>query len=634
MRDLLHDYFDGRLSRRGFFQKLVATGLTASAAHALIQAADLGSVETAAESATRAYLQTGTGADLLAEQVRAAGSRHIFTNPGSMETPFFDALTDRPELQVIVGLHEGIVISMADGYYKTTLQPAFVNVHAAVGTAQASGQLYNAASSALVVTAGMDDITVRNDETGLGAKPGYSQTEINRQFTKLSWEVRTGPSSALAIRRAYKLASTLPCGPVYVAYSTAALTATGVKADIWPREHFLVQARPRPAADQVEALARMLLEAKLPVPTFGDEVWKSGAQAEAVQLCELLGVPGTSAPLGDTFTNFPFDHPQRLQGDAATAFPGHAPDLLVSIGASDSGSVNLDALDTMPRFAAVGIDANKLGRARPFDLAVVGDARETLKATIDAVKSLATRDRLTKIRQERLDYILPAIAAARANRLQAARANFDANPIHPDRLDYELGRATGGNAILVEENFSQSHDFFRFGYRPDDTMRLVAPWSLGWGIGAAIGAKIGAPNRQVVLSIGDGAVMYSSSGFWTMARYEVPVLTVIANNHNYQMVRNGYVRYKGRMAATGHYHGAYLGDPDIDFIKLAESQGVGGIRVTSAADLEAALQRGVRETREGRPFVIDVIVARVGGGAESTWHQKYSVAKQATNSAL
>ena len=548
-----------------------------------------------------------------------------------METGFFDALTDRPELQVIVGLHEGPVIAMADGYHKITLQPAFVNLHTAVGTAQAAGQLYNAYNSALVVTAGMTEITVASDEGGLAPKPGYGQTEICRQFTKLSWEVRTGASGPLSIRRAYKLACTAPFGPVYVAYTTGALTAPDVKADIWPKENFLVQARPRPAVDQVDALARMLLDAKLPVPAFGDQVWTSGAQAEAVQLCELLGLPGMAS--GGAYTTFPVMHPQCLRGNAAAAFPNHAPDLLLSIGGSDSGRVEMDALDTMPKYAAVGVDANKLGRQRPFDLAVVGDVKETLKATIEAVKSLATKDRLAKLSKERLDYILPAIAAAKEKLDKSARETFEASPIHPNRLDYELSQAMDKNGILVEESFTQPHNYFRLGYRPDEITKLTKGGSLGWGVGAAIGAKIGAPDRQVVLSIGDGALMYSASGFWTMARYEVPVLTVIANNHNYQMVRSGFFGYNKRMVATGHYHGMYLGDPDMDFVKIAEGQGVKGIRVTSAADIAGALKQGIRATREGRPFVVEVVVARTGGGAESTWHQKFSVAKLGTSSA-
>jgi thiamine pyrophosphate-dependent acetolactate synthase large subunit-like protein len=375
----------------------------------------------------------------------------------------------------------------------------------------------------------------------------------------------------------------------------------------------------------------MLLDAKLPVPAFGDQVWKSGAQAEAVQLCELLGLPGTDD--GDAYPTFPSMHPQCLQGSAATAFPNHAPDLLIAIGGSDSGRVDINALDTMPKYAAVGVDANALGRQRPFDLAVVGDVKETLKATIEAVKSLATKDRLAKLSKERLDYILPAIAAAKEKQEKSARETFDASPIHPNRLDYELSQAIDKNAIFVEESFTQPSNFLRQGYRPDEVCKLTKGGSLGWGVGAAIGAKIGAPDRQVVLSIGDGALMYSASGFWTMARYEVPVLTVIANNHNYQMVRSGFYGYNKRMVATGHYHGMYLGDPDIDFLKIAEGQGVKGIRVTSAADIAGALKQGIKETREGRPFVVEVVVTRTGGGAESTWHQKFSVAKLGASSA-
>src|SRR5262245_54094426 len=142
MRHLLHDYFDGRLSRRGFLSKLVATGFTAAAARSIVAAADQDVQSGSGDHAPRVV--TGTGGDLLAEQIRAAGTEFIFTNPGSFEVGFFDALTDRPDLQVIVGLHEGIVIPMADGYHKVTRQPAFVNVHPVGGTAQMAGQLYNA----------------------------------------------------------------------------------------------------------------------------------------------------------------------------------------------------------------------------------------------------------------------------------------------------------------------------------------------------------------------------------------------------------------------------------------------------------------------------------------------------------
>jgi len=93
-------------------------------------------------------------------------------------------------------------------------------------------------------------------------------------------------------------------------------------------------------------------------------------------------------------------------------------------------------------------------------------------------------------------------------------------------------------------------------------------------------------------------------------------------------VRNAYAGYKGRMAATGHYMGMYLGDPDIDFVKLGESQGVKGERVTKGSEIESALKRGIAATRDGKPYLVEVVVSRYGAGAESTWHGSFNLASE------
>ncbi len=631
MQNLLKEYFDGHLSRRNFFQRLIATGLTASAAQSMIEAANVDNQE--APDDPTFYNQTGSGGDLLMEQVRAAGTKFIFSNPGSMETAFFDALTDRPDLQLIMGLHEGIVIAMADGYHKVTQKPAFVNIHAAVGTAQAGGQLYNSHfhGSALVVTAGMSDTTIFSDNMGLAPRPGFTQADIPKQFTKISWEVREGASGAAAIRRAYKVASTAPGGPVYVAYSSNGLRER-VSGRIWPGEKFMYDPKPRPAADKVEALSRLLIEAKRPIIRFGDEVWKSGAQADAVELAELLGMAVSSSKRA--FQNFPTSHSQYVAGSFGRnqAYENGRSDLMIQCGARDPGGSSIpDEPITAAggQYVAIGMDTNDMGRTQPLDLAIVADCGETIRSLIDSVKSMATGERLSRIRQERLGVIEPAVLRRTNAVKQAARRNFDHSAIHPDRLDYEIAQAADLNAIIVEENFTGRQNFHNYGYRDNEKLLLTKAGSLGWGVGAAAGAQIAAPGRQVILNIGDGAVMYSSSGFWTMGRYEIPVLTIVWNNKNYQMVRSAYYRYQGRMVDADQFHGAYLGDPDIDFAKLAEAQGVSGERVTSPSDISAALKRGLAATRDGKPYVLDVAVSRMGGGASSTWHHKYSVGESA-----
>lgn len=626
MRTLIRDYYDGRVSRRAFVGRLMATGLTAAAARSVLQAADLGTLEGAA--AAPGTLFRGTGGELLVEQIKAAGTRYIFTNPGSLEVAFFDALIDRPELELVVGLHEGIVIAMADAYHKVSRQPAFVNVHAAVGTAQIAGQMYNAHfdGSGLVVTAGMSDNTVGSDDMVLAPRPGFSQSEINRQFTKIAWDVRTGASTALAARRAYKLAGTVPGGPVYVAFSTGALSES-VEAQVLPREAFLVEARPRAAADQVEAAARRLIEASRPLLLLGDEVFKADAADDAVALAEMLGVPIVTPNL-PAFNYLSATHPlylgTRVGGDRPYPYAG--PDLIVQIGAREMRANQLTPDLTAAPYIAIGLETDMIGRTRGLDLAVVGEVKVTIKDLVDAIGALATKDRIARIRDERRAVVTAATAEARATRLAQARKVFNQTVIHPDQVGYEMEQALEANALLVTENapgLAGKHDFLSYGPGADQKQNIGhGGGSLGWGVGAAVGAKLAAPDRQVVLSIGDGSLMYSAGGFWSMARHSTPVLTVVWNNHNYQTVRNGAYRYNKRMTATGKFPGLYLGDPDIDFVKLAESQGVKGQRVTSAADIGAALRKGTAETRAGQPYLIEFVVSRVGGGADSTWYQK------------
>jgi thiamine pyrophosphate-dependent acetolactate synthase large subunit-like protein len=228
----------------------------------------------------------------------------------------------------------------------------------------------------------------------------------------------------------------------------------------------------------------------------------------------------------------------------------------------------------------------------------------------------------------------PQIAIHRANIEEMAKQTYGRSPMHPYELAALIDQGIDGDAITVNESlshdFSMSHNTLqRFG--GNEKRRITSGgYSLGWGIGGAIGAKIAEPDRQVVLNIGDGSVMYSASGFWTMARYSIPVLTIVWNNRNYQTVRHGFSRFDGKMAETGHYAGMYLGDPNIDYPMLAKSQGVDGERAETSAEFVAALKRGVAATRAGEPYLIEVMVSRIGGGSESTWYQAFNLAETRT----
>ncbi|UCC38349.1 MAG: thiamine pyrophosphate-binding protein [Candidatus Aminicenantes bacterium] len=629
MRSIITGYLNNTISRRGFIKNMLASGFTVASTSSVMKSLE-GLKEENSFSKAEYRTVIGSGGDLLVQQIKEAGIKYVFTNTGSFEVGFFDALINEPGLQLILGLHEGIVISMADGYHRITKEPAFVNVHVIAGTAQMAGQLFNAHKdgSSLIVSAGLLDNEVFSDDIILGPSPGFDQKEINRQFTKISWEVKNPKSIPAFTRRAFKVAMTQPGGPVYIAYTNYAMEAQNMRGKVVPKTNFMIPSDVKGAPELIEKTAKLLIEAKNPVIIYGDEVWKSGAQDKAVEMAELLTLPVASSR--EAFRNFPAQHPLYVgRYSPGRTMLGKNVDLVISFGTKDFGDRSVTPVTNQTRFIKCGINTSHIGRNYPFDLAVVGNVKEILSDLIDYINGSLTKGRISSIKSSRLSEIKAFTENTKARSLEHAKLNFKKSPIHPDRLGYEMSRALDNNAIIVSENFGGSYQFFNFGLKEDETMWMFnTGYSLGWGVGAAIGAKLGRPDRQVVSSIGDGSVMYSASGFWTQARYGIPVLTIVWNNKNYQTVRRSFARYKGKMTETGQYAGVYLGDPDIDFVKLAESQGVEGEKVTSPGDIESALKRGIQKTKDGRPYLIDVLVARIGPGSESTWHQKFNLAEK------
>jgi len=636
MRELVSRFLNHGISRRDFVRNLSALGFTASATAAILEPLEAmesstGDIAPAAETTA-----TGSGGELFVAQARAAGVEYLFTNPGSFEVGFFDAIVDDSQIQLIEGLHEGVVISMADGYHKVRGKPAFVNVHSIAGTAQMAGQLYNSSrdGSAIVVTAGLNDNEVWSDDYVLAPRPGFDQKEINRQFTKISWEARQPASLPLMLRRAFKVATTDPGGPVYLAAAHYALEQKNVTASILPADRFLIRTRVHADPTAIEQAARLLIDAQFPILIAGDEVWKSGAQQELLSLAEHLAIPAVrpgGVTFANAFQNFPTTHAFYL--GTAQEFQAefrHVPDVIFFVGARDVGDRVVPASPEVPataRIVRLGMDTMSFSRNYPTDVALISDVKAGLADLLASLDSLITKERRSAITTQRADEIRRLSAASRAVVEKQISVNFGQSPIHPDELCKTMADTLDKNAIIVSENLTGKFDSFRFGFREDEQMHLGnSGSSLGWGIGAAIGAKLAAPDRQVVCSIGDGSVMYSASGFWTQARYRIPILTVVWNNHNYQTVRHAYHEYGGRMVKYGKYAGMYLGDPDIDFVKLAESQGVTGERVASGSDLRAALNRGIAATRDGKPYLVEVLISRYGGGAESTWHETFNLA--------
>jgi thiamine pyrophosphate-dependent acetolactate synthase large subunit-like protein len=266
-----------------------------------------------------------------------------------------------------------------------------------------------------------------------------------------------------------------------------------------------------------------------------------------------------------------------------------------------------------------------MGRHYPLDVAVQCELRETLRGLTDALTRVHPSERVASWARQRAK-VRSYAARLIAREEDLVREHANDPLVHPSVLEAHLADVLPRNTVMVQESSTARTTLLPFGH---DAMAWTRSGggSLGFGVGAAIGAKIAVGReRPVVLHLGDGALTYSAAGFWTMARYNTAILTIVSNNESYQIVRHNWAKDMpdSKMVRDGKYPGLYLGAPATDYVGLARSQGVDGEAVTTLKELEPALRRGMEKiTRENRPYLIDVSVAREGVGADSIWHQDW-----------
>jgi thiamine pyrophosphate-dependent acetolactate synthase large subunit-like protein len=301
---------------------------------------------------------------------------------------------------------------------------------------------------------------------------------------------------------------------------------------------------------------------------------------------------------------------------------GLKPDLLFLVG-----SQGLHGNVVEPEVMQIGPNPLLMGRHYPLDVAAQCELRDTLRNLGEALARLNPPDRVAGwARQREKVRAFARLLISREEDL--VREHEHDAIIHPAVLEAHLADCLPRTTAMVQESSTARTTLLPFGHDAMGWTRSGGG-SLGFGVGAAIGAKIAVGReRPVVLHLGDGALTYSAAGFWTMARYNTAVLTIVSNNETYQVVRTNWAREvpDSKMVRDGRYPGLFLGAPATDYVGLARAQGVEGEAVTTVKDLEPALRRGVeRITRENRPYLIDVTVAREGVGAESTWYQDWQL---------
>ncbi len=363
---------------------------------------------------------------------------------------------------------------------------------------------------------------------------------------------------------------------------------------------------------QIRRAAELLAEAKRPVMVVGDGVSRSGAEAEIVELAELMA-SRVYSELNPVTMSFPTDHPLYLGGGAwyhmnVLKDEFQSADLIVGIGCTMFREYRYSPSELFPRGTKIihmSSSPWEIAKSYPTDVGIFADVKMGLKDLIDTLKTMLNKERSARVK-DRFENIKKVKEELVASREKEVRATWDDVPIKVFRLVRELREVLDDDAFIVDDA-ATSRDIMKtfFDFRKQGTLLEPTGGGLGWGMGAALGVKLALPEQQVVYFTGDGAIMYCFQGLWTAARYNIPLLTVICNNSAYMSTKAQLYMYGGKSRYKDRYIGVDLVNPQIDFVKLAEGMGVQGERVKKPDDLRDALKRGIDL---GKPALIDVIV--------------------------
>lgn len=625
MRELVARYLSRSISRRGFLKGMTGAGISLAAAESVLES--LVPVARAQASGRIAAddikVVEGTGGECFAEQLIASGVKYVFGNSASEDAQFYEALVDRPQLKYILAPHEGPGAAMAAGYLKASGEPTIVMQAAVVGLVNAMGQMFNAFKEQTPLVF----YSYRTDQTGRAGRDGFeevaNQEQIVAPLTKYSWLARRADMIPETVRRAFKAAWTPPYGPTYASWHSD-LNDQRVRTEVIAQEKVDPRMRVRPNPAEVERAAKLLVEARMPLMIVGDEVTGAKAVSRAIKLAELLGMPVTQAR--QIYANFPESHPLWVGAlpvgrTASLDFPKD-PDVIINVGNKLQHNSPAAMVPRGPKFIDLRIDSWSMGNIMSTDVPLVADVAYGLDDLTGAVEQLITASFREKAAARAQEVRRFSERAKTLRRLVAKNPDWDRSPMLADRVTWEVAQFAERDAIIVHEAGSVTLHGFDFNPQGGRELFFYYGAHLGSGVGTAAGVQLARPKRQVICLVGDGSFVFGPTALWNMARLELPVITVVYNNHAYSGPHSRVIEKVpgGRMVQTGQFYHDYLGNPDMNMAYIAKGFGVEAEVAQSSAQLKAALERARKATLDGKPYLIDAQVARVGvAWADNPW---------------
>lgn len=537
-----------------------------------------------------------TGGTLVVRALKNEGVKAVFTLCGGLNL-IYNTCVDE-DIELIDMRHEQAVANAATGYATATRGPGVALVPAGPGVINmASGMVAAWYAGAPVI--GICSHTPYRYE-GMGTVSEFDSRDMYRSFTK--WIAYCTQTHRIPeyIATGFRHAMTGRMGPVLLDFPSDTLKRKIEEESaptLSPRK-YRTMTRPYGDLEAVKKAVEWLLSAEKPGILVSSGVYWSGASDELIQFAELLNIPVCYAIGGKGC--IPDDHP-LCGGPVGYDFGSIAgADVLLAIGVRfeailNYGSGNFYAPDV--KVISVDIEPIEIGRNRPIDLGIWGDAKAVLTQMIKIAKVLTKKGP----KRKETDWLQDVKFTVKSiNEILTSGASSAKKPIDPRRLGKEVCEFLDEESyIIMDGGEIQAHVTPLYCARfPGNYLSALGGslGHLGGGIPFAIGVKTAKPDRNVLVIEGDGSFLFNASEIDTAVRHDKQIVVVIGNDSQWGMVRHAQKLKEAYDVCSK------LSDA-VRYDKFAESLGAYGELVTDPEEIKPALKRAFDS---GLPAVLDV----------------------------
>ncbi len=515
------------------------------------------------------------GANALIRTLVDAGVDVCFMNPGTSEMHFVAALDDVPEMRGVLALFEGVATGAADGYARIAGRPAATLLHLGPGLGNGLANLHNARKGHTPVVNIVGDHATYHKQYD-----AQLESDIETVARNVSHWIRfSDDGNKLAADAAEAVAAA--CGP------PGQVATLILPADVsWSDGAEPAPPAPptTPAALDPATVAEIadVLRGDEPVALFvGGRACRADALVDASRIANTTG----ATLLAETF-------PARLERGA--------------------GRVPIDRLGYLAEFAAMQLDGLRhlvlVDAKSPVSFFAYPGKASDLVPEGCAVHVLAAPDGDPAAA---LAALAEAVGAAPdAATIQAgARPELPTGPLTADGVCQAVGALLPDGAIVSDEG--NTSGLFAAGHTagaPAHDWLCLTGGAIGQGLPVALGAAVAAPDRRVIALQADGSAMYTLQAWWTMAREQLDVVTILFNNSSYAVLNMELGRVGAEAGGPKAKEMLDLHHPNLDFVALATGMGVPATRATTAEEFVDQLRTALATPG---PTVIEAIVPSI-----------------------